>query len=752
MSRHHDHVRAEQRRFRRAREGRVWRAPELPQYYYHDHFERFLGEVRAVHGALLGADELDFLARFESLPFNARCAFVRIANRRGYVFDLDKLDYPEIERLGAAWHELSAAGFTEPVPAPLVRDWLERLTKPELAQVLVERLCPTLFRKSWKKAELVRVALEGIDPETLSIPERFVAQGRRDALGYLLYLFFGRIEDNLQVFTLADLGLAEPESGDGAESRFDTSEEARVAFFYARAAHDFRHGGDADAARLIAARADWPEPVCDESEARRDRLLEKLGGWAERGGAIDEALSLYAAAGSPPCNERTVRIRHRRDEGEDRTWVRARLEAMIDDPASDEELVFAEDFYARKFRKKRTSATTDLIRAARVVGIDEAYRQQPERGVLHHYAARGVEAYRTENAPWRTLFVLLFHDELFGEEGTSWRLPASLRAGTFHARNAEAIEAKLATLDDPARALEALERTWHRLADAAIENDAEENADADAEDDDGDDSGVGDEGGSPLDRERALLTHAPPGAVAEMLRRMACDWRGTRDGFPDLMLIEDDRVRFVEVKTEGDSLRRNQLARMMQLRAAGFDVDIVRVDYAVDPEQSYVVVDVETTGGRPGLHRITEIGAVRMRGAEIVDEFQTLVNPGRSIPPHIARLTGITDEMVSDAPRFVDVAERFEAFVGDAIFVAHNVNFDYGFVAAEYEMIDRPFRRPKLCTCASMRRHYPGHDSYSLKKLCDALGVALETHHRALSDARAAAELLRLINARRAVA
>ena len=189
---------------------------------------------------------------------------------------------------------------------------------------------------------------------------------------------------------------------------------------------------------------------------------------------------------------------------------------------------------------------------------------------------------------------------------------------------------------------------------------------------------------------------------------------------------------------------------MGQLRGAGFDVELVNVRYGVDPEQTYAVVDVETTGNRPGLHRITEIAAVRVRGGEIVDEFQTLVNPRRPVPAHISRLTGITDDMVAGAPEFAEIADRFEAFVGDAVFVAHNVNFDYGFVAAEFEMIDRAFRRPKLCTCASMRRHCPGHESYSLKRLCADLGIGLETHHRALCDARAAAALLGRINARRA--
>ena len=733
--RHRDtHVRAEQRRFRRARDGEVWQAPELPRFYYLEHFERFLAEVRAAHTSLLGTDELAFLDGFAALPFNARCAFVRVANRRGYVFDLDKLDYPEIDDPADAWAALARTGFTEPVPRALHPDWLDRLTRPELVGLLVATVCPTRFRKSWKKAELVRVALEETRPDGLHVPERFVAQGRRDALNYLLYLYFGRVDDNLQAFTLADLGLAERiDASEEPAHRFEASGDAKAAFFYARAVHDLRHGTDADATRLVAARRDWPVPPCGECEAQRDRLIHELGLRAERCGDLGGALSLYADSAAPACNERTVRIRHRRDEGDDRAWVRTRLEAMIDDPASDEELVFAEDFHARKYGGRRTSAATDLVRSAVTVTVDEAWRGRPERAALGHYEARGIPAYRTENALWRTLFAVLFRDELFDDGASGGRTPAALRAGTFLADHLEAIEAKLAALDEPHSALALL------LESLSAQDDEDE-----PEDD-------------PISQWReglpealgALLLHAPTGAVAHVLRLMAGDWRGTRDGFPDLMLVEDGRTRFVEIKTDGDALRRNQMARMLQLRAAGFDVELVRVDYGVDPDQTYVVVDVETTGRRPGLHRITEIGAVKVRGDEVLGEFQTLVNPGRPIPGNISRLTGITDAMVAPAPTFADVADRFEDFVGDAVFVAHNVNFDYGFVSAEFEMIDRTFRRPKLCTCASMRKHRPGHDSYSLKRLCADFGIELETHHRALCDAKAAARLLSLINAAR---
>jgi DNA polymerase-3 subunit epsilon len=247
----------------------------------------------------------------------------------------------------------------------------------------------------------------------------------------------------------------------------------------------------------------------------------------------------------------------------------------------------------------------------------------------------------------------------------------------------------------------------------------------------------------------ALLDHAHAHASAAVLRRLCENYQDSRYGYPDLMIIDDAGVRFVEVKTDGDQLRRNQLLRLTQLADAGFRADVVRVRWVLDPEQVYVVVDVETTGGRGDNHRVTEIGAVKVRNGAVIDRFQTLLNPQRTIPPNISRLTGITPAMVADAPYFVDIADDFDDFLQDAIFVAHNVDFDYGFIASEYRRIGRPFRFPKLCTCASMRKLYPGHKSYSLANLCRTFDIALNQHHRALCDAEAAAELLLLINERR---
>ena len=97
-----------------------------------------------------------------------------------------------------------------------------------------------------------------------------------------------------------------------------------------------------------------------------------------------------------------------------------------------------------------------------------------------------------------------------------------------------------------------------------------------------------------------------------------------------------------------------------------------------------------------------------------------------AIPAKIVELTGITNQMVRDAPVFHEVADSFMAFMADGIFVAHNVNFDYGFLSYEYERLERRFRFPKLCTVAGMRRRYPGHKSYGFGKLCEIYGIELE--------------------------
>src|SRR5690606_28202153 len=103
----------------------------------------------------------------------------------------------------------------------------------------------------------------------------------------------------------------------------------------------------------------------------------------------------------------------------------------------------------------------------------------------------------------------------------------------------------------------------------------------------------------------------------------------------------------------------------------------------------YIIIDIETTGGNNKSGRITEIAAFRHDGHKITAKYTTLVNPGIPIPPFIKNLTGISDEMVADAPTFEEIAGELYRFTANAIFVAHNVNFDYSFIKEEFRRIGR---------------------------------------------------------------
>lgn len=158
-----------------------------------------------------------------------------------------------------------------------------------------------------------------------------------------------------------------------------------------------------------------------------------------------------------------------------------------------------------------------------------------------------------------------------------------------------------------------------------------------------------------------------------------------------------------------------------------------------------MIVDIETTGGSPKNSKITEIAMYKHDGNTIIDEYITLVNPEMTIPPFITNLTGISDLMVKDAPKFYEIAKNIVEFTEGCIFVAHNVGFDYGVIRSEFKSLGFDFRRSHLCTVRSSRYVIPGKDSYSLGKLTRSLGIELNGRHRAGGDALATAHLFTLL-------
>ena len=155
----------------------------------------------------------------------------------------------------------------------------------------------------------------------------------------------------------------------------------------------------------------------------------------------------------------------------------------------------------------------------------------------------------------------------------------------------------------------------------------------------------------------------------------------------------------------------------------------------------YAIVDIETTGGYAANHRITEIAIFHHDGIQITETFHTLINPGRDIPYYITGLTGISTEMVLNAPTFEEVAEEIFNFLDGKVFVAHNAHFDYSFLKREFELTGINWQAKKLCTVRLSRKIIPGLRSYSLGTLSESLGIEIINRHRANGDAHATVKI-----------
>jgi DNA polymerase-3 subunit epsilon len=161
----------------------------------------------------------------------------------------------------------------------------------------------------------------------------------------------------------------------------------------------------------------------------------------------------------------------------------------------------------------------------------------------------------------------------------------------------------------------------------------------------------------------------------------------------------------------------------------------------MDAADALAFVDLETTGGNPAYHRITEVGIVRVQNGVLLEEWSSLVNPECAIPPYIEAFTGISSEMVADAPRFADVAATILEKLRGSLFVAHNARFDYSFLRSEFRKAGVAYAAEVLCTVKLSRRLFPEHVRHNLDAVMERHGLACSARHRALGDARVLRDL-----------
>ncbi|MCJ8275631.1 MAG: VRR-NUC domain-containing protein, partial [Bdellovibrionales bacterium] len=445
--------------------------------------------------------------------------------------------------------------------------------------------------------------------------------------------------------------------------------------------------------------------------------------------SLEEKINILERGTAAPARMKLARL-YKKTESIEK--VRLLLDKIILDPSDDIELFEATEFMDLTFNLKKKTSTTQLLSKAETLWLDESYRSSVEYGAKVSLEEKGLNIDRSENELWLALFGILFWDLLFGEKAQSLanefdRIPKSLLEGTFYTSHEKDIEKRL--------------EQWNDLEPLILKNYTQAYGKKNA---------LFHWKKNLFDKINRMANNKSK-AIPITLRRIAQDYKSNKTGYPDLVSYNNGSLELIEIKGPGDVIRKNQIVQMRKLQEDGHLVSVLKVHFKVDPAQTYTVVDIETTGGRANTHRVTEIGAVKIKNGEVVDEFHSLVNPQRPIPKNIVRLTGINDQMVKNAPLFSEIAEDFQKFLKGTIFAAHHVNFDYGFIKEEYARLMINFRMPKFCTCAEARKYLKGPKRYGLAPLCEFYNVELENHHRALDDAKAAGQLLLLINKEREV-
>ena len=211
-------------------------------------------------------------------------------------------------------------------------------------------------------------------------------------------------------------------------------------------------------------------------------------------------------------------------------------------------------------------------------------------------------------------------------------------------------------------------------------------------------------------------------------------------------LLSEEQYKHIAIKYT--TLLEDSDTIFILLQASGYPIEQeedgrYRLETYFTPykEQRYCVIDIETNGSKPGTSQVIEIGAVMLQNGKVVDRFETFVECAY-LPEYITKITGIEPMDLIDAPTRKSALTKLRHFMGNAIFVAHNANFDYSFLNASFDRFGLGgIGNPKLCTIDLARRTFES-ERYGLAYLIDFLEIETATHHRAFSDAVCAAKVM----------
>src|SRR6266403_1690375 len=284
--------------------------PDLPVYYYHDHFVEMLSFVRMTYGPILTDEHDAFVLRFQNLSKDAQCLLIRMVNRRGAIFNRTLFRYTEIFDVERAADDLLACGQARTLKAEDYAAFVACLPK-DILVAGAKAAGRTDIRVSWAKAKLVDYFLTHVPFEVAAEhcgAANFIALDDVRPLEFLLYLYFGKTEEDLKKFALRDLGIMRTNKATSFGARFADGVEARACFHYSRLLDRIADGLPNICRVAINDIFGGPDCPSDYAADLRSRAACQVGQFFEKLGEKDLARQLYRAGSSPECRERLVRL------------------------------------------------------------------------------------------------------------------------------------------------------------------------------------------------------------------------------------------------------------------------------------------------------------------------------------------------------------------------------------------------------------------------------------------------------------
>lgn len=516
----------------------------LPEGYYLDNFTVVLDHVRHLHGDLLTVAERDFAAVFDLLGLDARRLFVRLLSRKGPLFRIDRLSYPEISDIRQAVNDLIAAGLADDGLDATAEMLQALLLKSELRELLPD--APSSMRRS----ELAVKVTAGLTPDDIraAIPDGVLRLRQVEVLDTYRLLFFGNLDQDFTEFILDELGITPYERYPlNAGSRlFDTRELVdQTLLLYALRALAFDYLPVMSAAELTALANAVPDIDQPPMRERAGRLLTRIARQLERLGELEQALGVYRRTTVAPSRERQARIHALRD---DDAGAIALCAAIIESDHEESEYEFAVRFAHSRARSVgfsllRWPAYRPYRNTPHAVTLPPS-TERVEESVRQHFQAGGDEAWYVENRLFPGLFGLAFWDIIFHPVRGAFlhpfqRGPLDLFSPQFLERRRPMIEARLGEIAEASVLAKRIWSSWEERFPRANFFVSWGGLD-----------------GKLIER---ALERIPAADLTAVFRRLLRDPKNNRAGFPDLIVFpRTGGYQLVEVKGPGDTLQANQ--------------------------------------------------------------------------------------------------------------------------------------------------------------------------------------------------